>query len=300
LTLLDRLSSLELIVVTGKGGVGKSTLAAVLGRILSRQRRRTLVLEIDPRESLYPLFDVPPSGGEIERVNAYLSIQNLSPRDALDQVVRERLGSGILTRKVLGSTVYRHFSEGAPGLRELAALGHTLRQVRRSNGAAPEFDVVVLDAPASGHGISLLAAPGLVSEVIDTGPFHELAEELATFVTDPRSCGVVVVTAAEEMPVQEAIELLDQLETRILRRPEAVVVNGVYPASTLADEARDDDPALRLWLQRRRVNERELRRLTGHWTGVCIELPLVPFDRGIGLTRALATLLDESLRAETS
>ncbi len=87
MTLLERLASLELIVVTGKGGVGKSTLAAVLGRTLSRQRRRTLVLEIDPRESLYPLFDVPPSGGEIERVDSYLSIQNLSLREALDQVV---------------------------------------------------------------------------------------------------------------------------------------------------------------------------------------------------------------------
>jgi len=292
--LLDKLSSLGLLVVTGKGGVGKSTLAATLGRLISRTGKRVLLLEIDPRESLYQLLGVPPLDGEVTRVDAGLEVQNVRPRDVVDELIRERLWVEFLVNRVLESSVYQHFVEGAPGLKELAVLGHALRVLRGDAGEELRgVDLVVLDAPATGHGVSMLAAPLLVSAAIREGPVGQLAAELAEFTADPERCGVAVVSLAEEMPVTETIELVESMDRRLSRQPELIVVNGLYPA--LDRSAAEADPELatqiELWRRRRRVNERELERLTRSWTGPRAELPLLPVDRGPELVEALGRRL---------
>ena len=294
---LSALGSRRLLVVTGKGGVGKSTLAAALGLVLARAGRRVLLLELDPRESLYQLLDVDPSGGEIVRVLPGLFLQNLQPRTVLDAIVREQLGIELLSRRVLASAVYQHFAEGAPGLKELAVLGHVLRIVRGLAGVTvPAVDLVVLDAPATGHGLSMLAAPQLVSEVIHDGPFGRLSRELAEFIADPAQCGIVVATVAEEMPVQEAIELIAALDERMARAPELVLINGLYPEPAAdAAPAAHDDPVSELWLRRRRVNDRELERLDAVWRGPRLKLPMLALDRGPELVAALEERLEAGL-----
>ena len=124
MSLLDTLSRRKLLVVTGKGGVGKTAVSAVLGRKLSQSGRRVLVVEVDPRENLYQMFGIQPSGGEIIAAGPNLWIQNLKPRQVLDAIVRERLKLELLTKRVLSSSIYQHFAEGAPGLTEIAILGH--------------------------------------------------------------------------------------------------------------------------------------------------------------------------------
>jgi len=295
--LLERLSSLQLIVVTGKGGVGKSTLAAALALTLSGRGRRVLTLEVDPRESLYQLFEIEPSGGEIVRAGPGLYVQNLQARAVLDQVVREQLRIGFLIDRVLASAVYEHFAEGAPGLKELAVLGHVLRVLRGlSRSQTPRIDTVVLDAPASGHLLSLLAAPQLVSEVITDGPFGRMARELAELIADEERCGVAVATRAEEMPTQEAIELTAALEQQLARRPEMIVVNALYPAVQSADGDSDaGDPVLEVWHRRLEVNRRELERLRCAWSGSLVELPMLPLERGPLLADALGRRLEREL-----
>ena len=190
-----------------------------------------LVLEIDPRENLHQMLGLPPSGGDLADAGGGLYLQNLKPRDVLDRVVAERLKIEALTRRVLASPVYQQFSEGAPGLKEVAILGHALRLVRGIDpvARAEPFDTVVLDAPATGHGVSLLAAPKLLSEVIEEGPFGHMGGELAEWVGDEERTGVVVVTTPEEMPVQEALELAARLDEQLARRPDLLVVNHLYP-----------------------------------------------------------------------
>jgi anion-transporting ArsA/GET3 family ATPase len=153
----------------------------------------------------------------------------------LDNLVRARLPLGVLARRTLASPIYEHVAEGAPGLKELAVLLH-------ARGLGSAHDVVVLDAPATGHALSLLAAPALVAEVVQRGPFGRLAEELAEWIADPRRCALAVVTAAEEMPTQEALELLAALRRDLGRDADLVVVNGLYP----------ELPAPRRWRQPRR------------------------------------------------
>ena len=294
--LLARLAARRLLVVTGKGGVGKTVVSAVLGRRLAAGgRRRVLVLEVDPRENLHHALDVPPSGGDVADAGDGLWLQNLKPRAVIDRIVRERVPLETVARRVLGSTVYRHFTEGAPGLREVAVLGHALRKVRGlDRGPGEPFDLVVLDAPATGHGVSLLAAPRLLSEVIRQGPFGEMGGELAGFVADPERCAIVVVTAPEEMPVAEALELQDGLRDRLGREPDLLLVNGCYPPAP-EETGAATDPVLALWRRRRRLQGREIERLTASWRGPWACLPKLPLDRGPALVAALGLCLDREL-----
>ena len=283
----------RLIVVTGKGGVGKSVVSAALGRYLSRQGRRALVLEVDRRENLHQLFGVPPSAGEVVPVHRggpseALYLQNLKPSRVADWVVEKKVKIPPLVDRVLKSPVYQRFVEGAPGLTQLAILGHALRLVRGDMARMPKIDTVILDAPATGHGVYLLEAPKLVAETIGEGPFAELAGEVAEFVENPRDCGVLVVTLAEEMPVQEALELRQRLLERLGRGPEWLVVNSLYPE--VPDEVREDG-LTSLWRQRRQVNEQERQRLLANWPGPWCEFPLLPIAGGKDLIDALVDRL---------
>ena len=296
--LLDTLARRKLLVVTGKGGVGKTAVSAVLGRHLAQAGRRVLVVEVDPRENLYQMFGLPPSGGEILGAGRNLWIQNLKPRQVLDAVVRERLKLELLAKRVLASTIYQHFTEGAPGLNEIAILGHAWRLLSGHQKGAPPIDQIVLDAPATGHGVRLLAAPGLVTDVIHNGPFAEMGGELARLVADPERCGIVAVTLAEEMPVQEVLELREALLAQVRRVPEALVVNGLYPPAPAPGEAKDN-PLVDLWRRRRGLNERELERLRAAWDGPRIELPQLPLDRGPALIANLQRCLEKGAEAWT-
>lgn len=297
---LDALARRRLIVVTGKGGVGKSALTAALGRRLAARRRRTLVLEVDPRENLHQLLDVPPSGGEVVEVERHLHLQNLKPREVTDWVVKKQVKIDMIVRRVLDSPVYHRFVEGAPGLKEMAILGHALRLVRGDMKGVPALDTVILDAPATGHGVLLLTASKIYADAIGHGPFAELAREVAEFTADENDCGVVVVTLAEEMPVQEAVELRAALVEKFGREPELLAVNGVYPALPDGEPPAGCEELVDLWRRRREVNERELERLDRRWPGPRLELPLLPVDRGPELVERLAACLEEEGLEEES
>lgn len=302
---LEKLTRRQLIVVTGKGGVGKTTLAAAIGRLLAARGRQTLLLEVDPRESLHQLLGTEPSGGHVVKAGARLSAQNLQPRHVVEGLVREKVRIGVLARKIIANPVFQHFADGAPGLKEMAVLGYALRTVQKKH--RPRADVVVLDAPATGHGASMLAAPLLLADAVAGGQLGDMAKELAGFIADPARCGVVLATLAEEMPVQEAIELIELLRLRMGRPPELVVANALYPpfpeAAAGGAEGRQVGgegmpkaaDILDLWRERRAVNERELKRLRRAWPGPLVQLALLPLDRGPELLAAMQTGLEEAL-----
>lgn len=285
------LAQQELVVVTGKGGVGKSSIAAALGQILTEDRSTgagaTLVLEIDPRESAHRLLGVPPSGGEIRRVGPGLFLQNLKPRRVVDRIVEKRVRVPALVRRVFASPIYEQFVTGAPGLEALAVLWHALRLVRGDVREAPEVARVVLDAPATGHGVSLLTAPRLVSEVITGGPVGEMTREVAEWISEPARVGVVVVALAEEMPVTEALDLRLRLLGELGREPRLLIVNALYPKLAKSSRSATDELTT-LWRRRRRLNDNELTRLESEWRRPDVELPLLPLEAGPELVSALS------------
>ena len=293
MSLLAQLAGRRLLVVTGKGGVGKSAVAATLATLLARAGRRVLVLEVDPRENVHQMLGVPPSGGEIVAAGERLYLQNLQARRVVDQLVRQRVRIELVARRILASPLYHNFVEGAPGLEEAAILGHCLLLGEGRSPAAPPLDLVVLDAPATGHGVSLLSAPALVSEAIAAGPVAELTGQVAELIADARRSAMVVVTLAEEMPVTEALELRTELDARLDRSPELLIVNQLLPPG--APRARSGESAAKaLWRRRRRLQDREIARLDNAWAGERWELPLLPIERGPALVEALAAAAPEA------
>lgn len=296
MNLLARLEKLQLLVVTGKGGVGKSAVSAAFGRLLATRGRRVLLFEVDPRENLHQLLDTEPSGGEIVKAAPGLFLQHIEPRELIDDLVREKLKVRLLVNRVLSSPVHRHFTEGAPGLKESAVFGRALRMVEgHGPRILPKPDVVVLDAPATGHGVSWLTAPQLVADVVKSGPIGHMAELISAFLADSRRAGLVVVTTAEEMPIEESRELIEALRTRFNRQPEAVIANALYPEFDAGDD--DDDVATTLWRDRRAINTAQLEHLDEFWAGPLAEIPLMPIDPGPALVGAIARQLAEQLRS---
>ena len=285
MSVLEELGERQLVVVTGKGGVGKTTLTAVLGRVMAARGKRVLLLEVDPRESLHQALGTEPSGGEIIQAGPSLGLQNLQPGAVIEGLVREKVPIAYLVRKITASAAFHQFVEGAPGLKETALLGYAYRTL---HGRHPRFDLVIVDAPATGHSAAMLAAPGLLAEAAQGGQLGEMATDLAAFLADASHCGVVLGTLAEEMPVQETLELIELLRAKLGIQPDLVVVNGLYPA---LPHAAGPGPGKSLWQARRRLNEAELARLGLAWEGPLVGLPLLPLDRGPALVEALAALL---------
>jgi energy-coupling factor transporter ATP-binding protein EcfA2 len=283
---LDRLAERQLVVVTGKGGTGKTTLTAVLGRLMAARGKRVLLLEVDPRESLHQALGTEPSGGAIVQAGSHLYIQNLQPGAVIQELVREKVPIAYLARKITESVAFHQFVEGAPGLKETALLGHAYRVVHE--GRRSQADLVIVDAPATGHSATMLAAPGLLAAAAEGGRLGGMAADLAAFLADDSRCGVVLTTLAEEMPIQETLELIALLEAKLGIQPDLIVANGLYPA---LPPGLAPGPPTDLWGARRRLNEAELTRLAEAWKGPLLELPMLPLDRGPSLVKALAARL---------
>jgi hypothetical protein len=282
------LDALELLVVLGKGGVGKTAVAAALGTALAARGRRVLVVEVDPRESLNDYFGAAPSAGEVVRAGSTdgsLRFLNLKPRAALDAFVEEKLRLGPLARRAIESPAYQRFAESAPGLAELALLGQARRIVLGEVKAARDVDLVIIDAPATGHGVALLEAPGLVAETIDRGPFGRLGAELAQWIADVRRVAVAAVALPEELPVQETLELVDRLRIRFGRGPIGIFLNGVLPA--VAGGSWPDPATEKRWQALLDLQQSEERRLRDGAAQLPVRLPFVEEDRGTGLLARL-------------
>jgi anion-transporting ArsA/GET3 family ATPase len=286
---LGRLTERQLLVVTGKGGVGKTTVTSVLGQLLAERGKNVLLVEVDPRESLHQALGTEPSGGAIVQAGPRLWLQNLKPEVVIEGLVAEKVPIAFLARKIVESDAFHHFVEGAPGLKETALLGYVYRLLESDHRL--KIDLVLVDAPATGHGAALLSAPGLLAQAAREGQLGAMAAELAAFLADATRCGVVLATLAEEMPVQETLELLELMGSKLGIEADLVVANALYPR--LAAGAAPG-PGAELLRARRRLNEEELERLAAAWQGPLVALPLLAMERGPALVQALAEAFQEA------
>jgi anion-transporting ArsA/GET3 family ATPase len=236
--LLDDLLSRRLIVLTGKGGVGKSVVGASLALAARERGKRVLLVEVAaPVEAARMLGGAPSRGRETE-VFPGLSTVNLDPAAVMDQYVRHVVPVDVLARRVLGSPIYRRFFAAAPGLKELMVLGKimVLEEARTGLGRRPTWDVIVLDAPATGHGLAFLKVPLAASRAIPVGPVGHNARRVLRLVRDPKRTALVVVAVPEEMAVVEALEFhrlaVDELEVE----PAAAVLNACHERRFSNDE----------------------------------------------------------------
>jgi anion-transporting ArsA/GET3 family ATPase len=227
------------VVVTGKGGVGKTTVAAALGLIAARAGKRTVICEVAEQERLAGLFGVDESGHEERELAPGLHSISVDPERAKEEWLRYQLKSGTLAGVLSGSSLFRYLSAAAPGLSELVTIGKVwdLAQLERRTGGSV-FDLAIVDAPATGHGIAMLRAPSTYAGVARVGPIRRQALKIDGFLRDPRRTGVVVVALPEEMPVNETFELERRLRAEMDMAIDRAVVNGLYPERFTGAEAK--------------------------------------------------------------
>jgi anion-transporting ArsA/GET3 family ATPase len=231
--LLDR----RLIFVTGKGGVGKSTVATALGLLAARRGRRTIVAELARQERVRESFGQ--SGDTFEEVALADGLFTISidPESAMEEYLRVK--TGIVGHALGSSRLFQAFAMATPGMRELLSMGKAweLAQLqRRTSGAAP-YDLVIVDSPAAGHGLGLLRTPRTFAEIARVGPIAATAQRIAATIDDRSFTAVLAVATGEEMPVNETLWLAETLAGDGVAL-DAVIVNALYPERFSTADAR--------------------------------------------------------------
>ncbi len=280
-TLLDR----RLIVVTGKGGVGRSTVSAALARVAARTGKRVLVCEVNvPQERVSALLGAPPSGASAREAAPGIWTANVTPHDAMREYGIMILKFRAIYDAVFENRLVRYFLRAIPALAELVILGKILHEVREER-----FDLVVVDAPATGHAVQLLRVPAALLDTIPAGPLRHDAEWMHAILVDAARTALAIVTLPEEMPVNEAVELDAQVRSVLGIHRAALFVNAMpdarftpEEADALAPLASDPTPlgpaatAARLQALRAAAAERHLARARAALDLPTTVLPLLP------------------------
>lgn len=282
----------RLLFVTGKGGVGKSTVAIALGFLAARHGLRTVVAEVSSQERAQHMWA---RNGELFRevqLAENLNTISIDPQHAMEEYLEVKVGA--LGHALSSSRLFNAFAMATPGMRELLTMGKVweLAQLqRRTRGGAP-YDLVVVDAPASGHGLALLRTPRTFANIARVGPIAHQAQTIADTIADRSLTGVVAVATAEEMPVNETISLVRALGGDF--DVDLVVLNSLYPMRFEPEEmteltaalgrtrSRRSRSALRAALaeQARAQNQREQRdRLAAEVGPRLVDVPYVFADQ---------------------
>ena len=292
------------VVVTGKGGVGKTTVSAALALAASRRGKRVLVAMCNAKERLSTLLGTGPIGAEIAAVGDGIDAVNMVPERCLEEYGLMVLKFRAVYRAVFENRMVRGFLGAVPGLDEWAMLGKAWFHTTEIVGNRPRYDVVVLDAPATGHGADLLRVPKVIVDVAPPGLLRREAEKAWALMRDPARCETLVVTVPEELPVSEALDLHAALAGEMGLPMSRVIVNAVLPelfdgaeeAAILAALPEGDVDTLihsaRSRIVRTRLQRRQLVRLAE-----ALALPQIrlPFAYGSEIGRAAVELLAQEM-----
>src|SRR5580704_1327310 len=227
---MSTLADKRFVLVTGKGGVGKTTVCAAEALALAAKGKRVLVAMCSAKERLSAMLGVAPIGSDVTPVADDVWAVNMQPEKALEEYGVLVLKSRVLYKTLFDNAYVRTFLRAVPGMQEWTMLGkawwHTTETL--PDGSF-KYDVVILDAPATGHGLDMLRVPKVIIDVVPPGLLRRDAERAWALFKDGQTCAIVLVTLPEEMPTTETIELAQGL-TAMGLHVARVVVNAVLPS----------------------------------------------------------------------
>jgi anion-transporting ArsA/GET3 family ATPase len=228
--LLDSLLARRLVFLTGKGGVGKSVVGAALALAARERGKRVLLVEVAARLEAARLLGGEPSRGRETEVQPGLFMVNLDPAGVMEEYVRHVVRLELFVRRILESPIYHRFFSAAPGLKELMVLGKimVLEEARARFSHRPLWDLIVVDAPATGHGLAFLKVPLAASAAVPVGPVGHNARRVLELIRDPARTALVVVAVPEEMAVVEAVEFYRLAVDELGVEPAAIVLNACH------------------------------------------------------------------------
>ena len=242
----------RLVFVTGKGGVGKTSITAALGLLASQQGKRTLVCEVDAKGNLPEFFEAPRTGFTPTELAPGLFGMAMNTEESLKEYLSLQLKVPLLARIGPLAKSFDFVATAAPGVKEILTVGKLCYEVRERS-----YDIVIVDAPATGHVIGQLVAPQAINDLVKVGTVRDQTRWMVEILEDPAVTGAVIVSAPEEMPVSETIELAQRMRAETRVDLAAVIVNKVLPElfgrgeEEIFDALRDD------------VHERELAAAVG-------------------------------------